>query len=100
MIRRPPRSTLFPYTTLFRSLCWERAGGFALSQLRAYARRPLPSVGVAGFRIATAFSVRLRDMSDPPKSINPKALIFTERYKYTSPFDPVKGWARPGVAAR
>src|SRR3990167_3821162 len=23
MIRRPPRSTLFPYTTLFRS-CWDR----------------------------------------------------------------------------
>src|SRR3712207_8455934 len=23
MIRRPPRSTLFPYTTLFRSLTWE-----------------------------------------------------------------------------
>src|SRR5258708_19691398 len=22
MIRRPPRSTLFPYTTLFRSLCF------------------------------------------------------------------------------
>jgi len=21
MIRRPPRSTLFPYTTLFRSMC-------------------------------------------------------------------------------
>src|SRR2546425_8551037 len=28
MIRRPPRSTLFPYTTLFRSL--ERAAGDAL----------------------------------------------------------------------
>src|SRR2546430_4549259 len=27
MIRRPPRSTLFPYTTLFRSTL---AGGFAL----------------------------------------------------------------------
>src|SRR3712207_9183873 len=28
MIRRPPRSTLFPYTTLFRSLaCAARAGG-------------------------------------------------------------------------
>ena len=25
MIRRPPRSTLFPYTTLFRSLCQETA---------------------------------------------------------------------------
>src|SRR3712207_8865183 len=23
MIRRPPRSTLFPYTTLFRSLSWD-----------------------------------------------------------------------------
>src|SRR5437667_7478301 len=27
MIRRPPRSTLFPYTTLFRSVSWlERQG--------------------------------------------------------------------------
>src|SRR2546426_7827440 len=26
MIRRPPRSTLFPYTTLFRS-SWRHAGG-------------------------------------------------------------------------
>src|SRR5258708_18196692 len=30
MIRRPPRSTLFPYTTLFRSTCQEgRASGHA-----------------------------------------------------------------------
>src|ERR1041385_8481384 len=27
MIRRPPRSTLFPYTTLFRSVALQRAGG-------------------------------------------------------------------------
>src|SRR2546430_9003719 len=27
MIRRPPRSTLFPYTTLFRSVGWIRAPG-------------------------------------------------------------------------
>src|SRR2546428_9382784 len=25
MIRRPPRSTLFPYTTLFRSICSRRS---------------------------------------------------------------------------
>src|SRR3712207_7149239 len=32
MIRRPPRSTLFPYTTLFRSSSFpERAGGDALA---------------------------------------------------------------------
>src|SRR5437667_8279659 len=29
MIRRPPRSTLFPYTTLFRSPTIDRAGYFA-----------------------------------------------------------------------
>src|SRR5690348_17528665 len=26
MLRRPPRSTLFPYTTLFRSVCERRSG--------------------------------------------------------------------------
>src|SRR5690348_14004049 len=29
MIRRPPRSTLFPYTTLFRSIRLEQARSFA-----------------------------------------------------------------------
>src|SRR2546429_8238085 len=29
MIRRPPRSTLFPYTTLFRSLSGDAASGVA-----------------------------------------------------------------------
>src|SRR2546426_12499183 len=39
MIRRPPRSTLFPYTTLFRSLLPARAGEIA----RPYvANRQLP----------------------------------------------------------
>src|SRR5258708_14023206 len=28
MIRRPPRSTLFPYTTLFRSEAWHGQGSF------------------------------------------------------------------------
>src|SRR5438876_5176451 len=32
MIRRPPRSTLFPYTTLFRSLSSPRAPGENSSQ--------------------------------------------------------------------
>src|SRR3712207_8734006 len=36
MIRRPPRSTLFPYTTLFRSLHMPHLNGFeVLEQLRA-----------------------------------------------------------------
>src|SRR5256885_7929829 len=34
MIRRPPRSTLFPYTTLFRSeLCFELPGDHSRSAL-------------------------------------------------------------------
>src|SRR5436853_287522 len=31
MIRRPPRSTVFPYTTLFRSDCWRKMRKFDLS---------------------------------------------------------------------
>src|SRR5256885_12654445 len=37
MIRRPPRSTLFPYTTLFRSGC-RRYVGYALTGHRDYDR--------------------------------------------------------------
>src|SRR2546430_12574062 len=40
MIRRPPRSTLFPYTTLFRSTY--RAGGSMLLTMRAHSACPLP----------------------------------------------------------
>src|SRR3712207_8406139 len=36
MIRRPPRSTLFPYTTLFRSD--ELAGGTTVGRRRQYRR--------------------------------------------------------------
>src|SRR3712207_8193545 len=33
MIRRPPRSTLFPYTTLFRSEDWEHVHGVRIGTL-------------------------------------------------------------------
>src|SRR2546422_3687167 len=42
MIRRPPRSTLFPYTTLFRSLWTDGAGR------RAIHRALLDEAGTAG----------------------------------------------------
>src|SRR3712207_7413897 len=32
MIRRPPRSTLFPYTTLFRSLVGHSYGGMVVTE--------------------------------------------------------------------
>src|SRR3712207_7757095 len=34
MIRRPPRSTLFPYTTLFRSLAVNRPRAFTKAELQ------------------------------------------------------------------
>src|SRR5690348_17418658 len=40
MVRRPPRSTLFPYTTLFRSLAGHRDDGAA----------PLPALAHRGLR--------------------------------------------------
>src|SRR5687767_15491877 len=44
MIRRPPRSTLFPYTTLFRSHCRNlRAGGLVMASLQ-FAAQAAPSV--------------------------------------------------------
>src|SRR5258705_3251799 len=39
MIRRPPRSTLFPYTTLFRSIDREGANAFADAAAAAGVRR-------------------------------------------------------------
>src|SRR2546429_6137445 len=53
MIRRPPRSTLFPYTTLFRSLeaGWATGaiiGGLIASQLPQALRMPLYVAACAG----------------------------------------------------
>src|SRR2546430_6897779 len=39
MIRRPPRSTLFPYTTLFRSLVVIAAGLYELTRIKQHCRR-------------------------------------------------------------
>src|SRR3712207_7467482 len=59
MIRRPPRSTLFPYTTLFRS----EAGAGSLLRRRAHQRDQPDAVGelhaadflaAAGQRVAEA----------------------------------------------
>src|SRR2546427_3552504 len=44
MIRRPPRSTLFPYTTLFRSLRRNRSPGFRGRSVPSTPRQPTPPV--------------------------------------------------------
>src|SRR3712207_7098047 len=47
MIRRPPRSTLFPYTTLFRSLCTARRTLARFGALRASGGTTIPGFGAA-----------------------------------------------------
>src|SRR5256885_5268696 len=48
MIRRPPRSTLFPYTTLFRS--GDRVRCLALCKLRPFRPRPADPESRTGSR--------------------------------------------------
>src|SRR3712207_8998704 len=73
MIRRPPRSTLFPYTTLFRSLVLPLepvalglAGGGSDGCNAAGVREPVTSASAAG-AVAPACASRhsgLRDRSE------------------------------------
>src|SRR2546430_10013065 len=49
MIRRPPRSTLFPYTTLFRS-----ARSATWSAMLSATRRPAASCASSGTKVPTA----------------------------------------------
>src|SRR2546426_8632980 len=58
MIRRPPRSTLFPYTTLFRSVLFvgRDHGTYPLYRVRAKGGE-LPVAIVGGRRTVNGFSV-------------------------------------------
>src|SRR3712207_7716984 len=60
MIRRPPRSTLFPYTTLFRSIILNSAGsgGFNVGGGTISGK-----VGAAGISINATSNIALADMS-------------------------------------
>src|SRR5258707_7452062 len=53
MIRRPPRSTLFPYTTLFRSPL--RAGGMDRTLYRLHSGRLRPARGAPRGRDLSGF---------------------------------------------
>src|SRR3712207_7012530 len=78
MIRRPPRSTLFPYTTLFRS------PGALLAMLRLALRAPAAD-GVkttvtvqASFGARVAFVQVLAVMAKSPASVPARLTVVTE----------------------
>src|SRR5947207_10194758 len=58
MIRRPPRSTLFPYTTLFRSRKQVAArGGFARHHVRIEGRRTAHGLDRKSTRLNSSHTV-------------------------------------------
>src|SRR3712207_8587302 len=72
MIRRPPRSTLFPYTTLFRSPSWasERfttadIRAVAMSQARQAHTTPGTPVPVSSSVIQITYSTRANRARQP-----------------------------------
>src|SRR6202142_3229462 len=67
MIRRPPRSTLFPYTTLFRSAFGDRIHQVALGVL---------VFGVTGSPLATALVDRKSTRLNSSHQLNSYAVFF------------------------
>src|SRR2546429_6319481 len=61
MIRRPPRSTLFPYTTLFRSRFRDSRTAMVSRDLRRLVPIPPSAPFVAPFRIQPTPYPRIRD---------------------------------------
>src|SRR3712207_8676165 len=57
MFRRPPKSTLFPYTTLFRSVSWQSLSGMSDDDLQRY-HAPLQRILIATADDDLAKSVR------------------------------------------
>src|SRR5256886_12617111 len=105
MIRRPPRSTLFPYTTLFRSNVLEQCSrGRFLFRLGEHLARGIRRDGssgelTGGDALATAHLAKLlhalarhqvllalqifglrRHRTPPPKSCTPDTIIRTPAY--------------------
>src|SRR3712207_9537696 len=73
MIRRPPRSTLFPYTTLFRSQAFlplnqERRPKLITVVLRALARGKLTALALVATLIVVTASAAVA--TNPPMSID------------------------------
>src|SRR2546427_5726334 len=87
MIRRPPRSTLFPYTTLFRSAQddgrprWRHCGGPASPRARGRTRR---------YRLADRKSTRLNSshsqISYAVFCLKKKKIIYPPLLSYAPPF--------------
>src|SRR5260370_37813062 len=77
MIRRPPRSTLFPYTTLFRSYFWNKRDKAGLEKAIEFFNRSIaadpsyapPYAGLAQSYVPLSYFGYLRGTDPRPKVI-------------------------------
>src|SRR5256885_7756821 len=84
MIRRPPRSTLFPYTTLFRSL-------FVHKQTGERHPRPQELIEAAAERVARAGT-------DAWSALEPQELLGADAQHYDKVIDVMDVWADSGMS--
>src|SRR5258708_17627031 len=88
MIRRPPRSTLFPYTTLFRSLC----EGLEAAQSRTHQQEQISAPDLCELdcrhRIARSCQDRKSTRLNSSHQIISYAVFCLKKKKKTSKFTP------------
>src|SRR5256885_10222021 len=91
MIRRPPRSTLFPYTTLFRSISASSPASFCLRSSSFCSRRLFVTPLISSFR-----SEEHTSELQSPCNLVCRLLLEKKKAQPLAPFrrDPV---GRPGV---
>src|SRR5687768_18372683 len=80
MIRRPPRSTLFPYTTLFRSVNSRNQGFYVQDAWQVHSRVTIN----AGVRIEDEFLPPFRAEQDGVKIADRKSTRLNSSHGYIS----------------
>src|SRR2546427_6845269 len=83
MIRRPPRSTLFPYTTLFRS-AWCRPALFPARSKSAGRERPKQTAGILLYDLRSPTSRSEEHTSELQSQSNLVCRLLLEKKKKTT----------------
>src|SRR3712207_720885 len=96
MIRRPPRSTLFPHTTLFRSLLHVAARGRGLPRPGDDRHRPADEAGQRGGHRPGVRRVRRRWAADRDRCHRPLAVLDGGRVRAPPRAGPGEGRGRAG----
>src|SRR3712207_7035280 len=97
MIRRPPRSTLFPYTTLFRSRGWGCCAlrcPWKVARSSWATRTALPSASACS-RLATARSEEHTSELQSRQYLVCRLLLETKQSRFLTPQPPGHGHLPP-----